>query len=50
MWREVITRENELGVGSPDAAELVGSDDSDEYQTPSEMPTSSVGIRNLGLR
>ena len=29
---------------SPDAAKLVGSDDSDECQTPSEMPTDSAGM------
>jgi hypothetical protein len=29
---------------SPAAGKLVGSDDSDECQTPSEMPTTSVGM------
>jgi hypothetical protein len=33
-------------VASPDEASLVGSDDSDECQTPSEMPTVSVGKGN----
>ena len=29
---------------NPDAAKLVGSDDSDECQTPSEMTTDSAGM------
>ena len=30
-------------VASPDEATLVGSDDSDEYQTPSEMLIEASG-------
>jgi hypothetical protein len=33
-------------VYSPDA-QAIGSDDSDECQTPSEMPTFIVGIYSL---